>query len=91
MDTDRTTIPGTGVLHHFRTGRGIDFALLTESSGGRRLLVYAPGSDEPCVDLVLEPEEADHVAELMHTSPLADRLTRLEQRVDRLAGKRAEP
>ncbi|KAF0847251.1 hypothetical protein [Nocardia caishijiensis] len=91
MDTDRTPIPGTGVLHHFRTGGGIDFALLTEAAGRRRLLAYAPGSDEPSIDIALEPDEADQVAELMHTGHLAERLTRLEQRVERLAGQRAEP
>ncbi|MFE3543274.1 hypothetical protein ACFXK0_09900 [Nocardia sp. NPDC059177] len=89
MDIDRTTIPGAGVLHSFRTRRGTRFALLTESAGDRRLLAYLEDSDEPAVDIVLEPDEADQVAELMHSSPLGDRLARVEQRLDHLTGKRA--
>ncbi|MEV0334949.1 hypothetical protein [Nocardia sp. NPDC050717] len=81
MDTDRTTIPGTGVLHHFRTGRGARFALLTEPTGTRHLLTYVAGSDEPTVDIALAPEEADQIAELLHSRSVHDRLTRLEQRL----------
>ncbi|MFG2443192.1 hypothetical protein ACGFQG_09970 [Nocardia fluminea] len=91
MDIDRTTIPGAGVLHSFHTRRGIRFALLTQQSGPRRLLAYAAGSDEPAVDIELEPDEADHVAELMHSRPFGDRLARLEQRLDLLIGRRAHP
>ncbi len=89
MDIDRTTIPGAGVLHSFRTRRGIRFALLTESTGARRLLAYAGESDEPAIDIALEPDEADQVAELMHSRPLGERLARLERRLDLLTGQRA--
>ncbi|MFD4355326.1 hypothetical protein ACFWPK_02630 [Nocardia sp. NPDC058519] len=91
MDIDRTTIPGAGVLHSFHTRRGIRFALLTEPTGARRLLAYAGGSDEPTVDIELEPDEADQVAELMHSRPFVDRLARLEQRLDLLTGRKAHP
>ena len=57
--------PGAGVLHSFHTRHGTRFALLTHSSGARRLLAYTSGSDEPTVDIELEPDEADQVAELM--------------------------
>lgn len=85
MNTDRTTIPGTGVLHHFRTGHGVRFALLTESTGVRHLLTYVAGSDEPVVDITLAPDEADQIAELLHTGSVHDRLTRLERRLAHLA------
>ncbi|MFE7723152.1 hypothetical protein ACFU44_29450 [Nocardia rhizosphaerihabitans] len=85
MDTDRTTIPGTGVLHHFRTRAGTRFALLTESTGTRHLLTYAAGSDEPATDIALTPDEADQIAELLHSSSVRDRLARLEQRIAHLA------
>lgn len=91
MDIDRTTIPGAGVLHSFHTRHGTRFALLTHSSGARRLLAYSSGSDEPTVDIELEPDEADQVAELMHSRPVGDRLTRLEQRLDLLTGRKAHP
>ncbi|MGY0499872.1 hypothetical protein ACWZHB_15405 [Nocardia sp. FBN12] len=91
MDIDRTTIPGAGVLHSFHTNHGIRFALLTASTGERRLLAYAGGSDEPTVDIELEPDEADQVAELMHSRPFGDRLARLEQRLDLLTGRKAHP
>ncbi|MFD5179100.1 hypothetical protein ACFWM1_25060 [Nocardia sp. NPDC058379] len=88
MDTDRTTIPGTGVLYSFRTRRGTRFALLTEPTGTRHLLTYAPGSDEPAADIALAPDEADQVAELLHSSSVRDRLARLERRLDHLSTDR---
>ncbi|MEV6364384.1 hypothetical protein [Nocardia asteroides] len=84
MDTERTTIPGTGVLHHFHTRRGTRFALLTDSTGTRHLLTYAAGSDEPAADIALAPEEADQLAELLRSSAVLDRVARLERRLDHL-------
>ncbi|MFF2084358.1 hypothetical protein ACFVVM_11300 [Nocardia sp. NPDC058176] len=87
MDTDRTTIPGTGVLHSFRTRGGIRFALLTESSGARHLFAYEAGGDEPVVDIGLEPDEADQLADLLHSDSIPDRLARVEQRLDELTAR----
>ncbi|MFC6012103.1 hypothetical protein [Nocardia lasii] len=91
MDIDRTTIPGAGVLHSFHTRHGHRFALLTESTGARRILAYLGDSDEPAIDIELEPDEADQVAELLHSRPFGDRLARVEQRLDLLTGRKANP
>jgi TrkA domain protein len=44
--------------------------------------------DEPARAITLEPDEADQVAEILHTHPIADRLLSLERRVDELIGER---
>ncbi|TCJ95341.1 hypothetical protein [Nocardia alba] len=91
MDIDRTTIPGAGVLHSFLPRHGTRFALLTQSSGARRLLAYVGDSDEPTIDIELEPDEADQVAELMRSRTFGDRLARLEHRLDLLTDGKAHP
>jgi TrkA domain protein len=38
--------------------------------------------------ILLEPDEADQLAEILHSQPIADRLVSLERRVGELIGKR---
>lgn len=91
MDIDRRTVPGRGVLHHFRTRAGGRFALFT-TGNHKRLFVYGePPRDEPSQTIALEPDEADQVAELLYSAPLRDRVTRLERRLDRLLDERGRP
>ncbi|WP_040841615.1 hypothetical protein [Nocardia brevicatena] len=91
MDIDRRTVPGRGVLHHFRTRAGGRFALFT--TGNRKQLFVYDGQprDEPSQTIALEPDEADQVAELLYSAPLRDRVTRLERRLDRLLDRRGRP
>ncbi|MEU5875929.1 hypothetical protein [Spirillospora sp. NPDC047279] len=42
------------------------------------------GDDVPSVRLILEPDEADQIADLLHTRPIPDRLAVLEDRITRL-------
>ncbi|WP_405180746.1 hypothetical protein OG225_05940 [Nocardia sp. NBC_01377] len=87
MDIDRTTVPGTGVLFHLRTPAGAHFALLLETGGTRRLLLYGE-SDEPIADIALRAEGADRLADLLRSRPVGDRLTRVERRLDLLTRDR---
>ena len=45
-------------------------------------------SDEPTRAIVLDPDVADQVAELLANRPVADRLLSRQRRVDELIGER---
>lgn len=80
MDISHTTVPGTGTLHHCVTRGGQTVGVLEDKSGRRRLLVY--GSDEldvPTQTIIMDSDEADQVADLLHTRSIADRLAALER------------
>lgn len=80
MDITHTTVPGTGTLHHLVTRGGQRFGVLT-THGTRQLLVYEPGDnpDVPAQTIDLDADEADQIAGLLHTRPLADRVAALER------------
>ena len=64
-------------MHIYRTmvpGSGVLHQILTR--------------DEPTRAIVLEPDEADQVAELLANRPVADRLLSRQRRVDELIGER---
>ncbi|WP_306363610.1 hypothetical protein [Nocardia sp. CC227C] len=87
MEIDLSTVPGRAVLHHCRSRDGSRFALVVRADGVRQIVVYhAVGHDAPSQTLTLEPDEADRLAELLHSTPLRDRLAELERRVDELTG-----
>ena len=70
------------------------FGLLVTAENTRHLLTYDAGTydggdrDVPARWIVLEPDEADQVAELLHNQPITDRLLALERRVRELIGER---
>ncbi|WP_346109454.1 hypothetical protein [Nonomuraea maheshkhaliensis] len=91
MDVTRMTVPGNGpgrdIVHHLVTRAGQRFGLLVESGGRRRFLVYdSADADEPVQTIVLDQDEADQIADLLHSRSLPDRLADLERRVARLTG-----
>jgi TrkA domain protein len=89
MHIDRTTVPGSGVLHHILTRDGERLCLLVDAADNRHLFTYdASDLDVPARTIVLEPDEADQVAEIMHSRRIADRLRSLERRLDELIGER---
>ncbi len=89
MHIDRTTVPGSGVLHHIITREGERFGVLVEPDLNRHLYIYDQGDpDVPERTIQLEPDEADQLAEILHSQPIADRLLELERRVDELIGER---
>lgn len=83
----RTTVPDRGAVHNIVTRHGQRFSLLVDHVGDRRLYAYdRDDADEPAKEIVLEPDEADQLAEILHTQPITDRLLELERRVGELIG-----
>ena len=85
MQVSHSTVPGTGTIHHFLANSGGRLAVIVGPGTRRGLLVYDSG-DEPAYSVELEADEADKVAETLHSRPLADRVAALERQVAALAG-----
>lgn len=91
MHIERTAVPGVGALHHIRPRRGGRFGLYVDAEGNRRLFVYHDSAvDVPAGEIVLEPDEADRLADMLRSRPLVDRLLSLERKVDELIGERRQ-
>jgi TrkA domain protein len=89
MRINRTTVPGSGMLHRVVTRDGEQLCLLVDAASNWHLFTYDGGDpDVPVREVVLQPDEADQLAEILHSHPLADRLLSLERRVDELIGER---
>lgn len=89
MQVDLSTVPGEGTLHHCRTRDGSRFCLIVRSDGARQLVIYRPdGHDAPLQIITSESDEADQLADLLHSTPIQDRLATLERRLDRLSDER---
>ncbi len=89
METTHSTVPGAGVLHDCQTRDGQQFRILIARRGRCELFIYdAAEPDRAVARIVLEEDEADQVAELLHSQPITDRIAELERRVDQLAGSR---
>ena len=75
------TVPGTGTLHHRLTLGGQRLAVLAQGAE-RTLFVYGSGAeDTPLRTIVLARDEADDLAELLHSSSVPDRLELVERRL----------
>ncbi|WP_433500985.1 hypothetical protein ACQP1K_12195 [Sphaerimonospora sp. CA-214678] len=85
MRVSRTAVPGTGTIHQCVTRGGQRFGVLSDRAGRYRLLIYAAGSDEPLQSIVLEQDEADQLAEILHSRPIVDRVAHLERRVAQIS------
>jgi TrkA domain protein len=85
MQVIHTTVPGVGVMHDLSTRDGQQFRLLVEESG-IQLFVYG-SADEPVTTVALERDEADVVADLLHSKPIPDRMADLERRFAEIAGR----
>ena len=89
MRINRTTVPGNGMLHRIVTRDGEQLCLLVDAASNWHLFTYyGCDRDVPVREIVLQPDEADQLAEILHSHPLADRLLSLERRVDELIGER---
>ena len=85
MDITRNTIPGIGHAHDCTTRAGHRFGVLVEHTGRRRLLVHGRVDDEVPEQVVLDSDEGDLLADLLHQRSVADRLAELERQVAELA------
>jgi TrkA domain protein len=88
MEITYSTVPGIGTVHHARTRAGQQFGVLVERAGRRSLLIYATDDrlDVPVQTIVMEQDEADQIAEILHSRPIPDRLVDVERRLAELAG-----
>ncbi len=70
MRVDRTLVPGNGVLHHIVTRDGVRFCVHIDADRNRHLFTYsAVDPDVPAETIVLEPDEADEFAHILHSRP----------------------
>jgi TrkA domain protein len=90
VDITRSTIPGIRTVYHVHTRGGQCFGVLVDTLGRRSLLIYDVGPaedpDEPVLRIVIEPDEADELAEILRSRPTSDRLAEVERRLADLTG-----
>jgi TrkA domain protein len=81
MDITHSTVRGVGAVHHLTTRGGQRFGVLVEGDT-RRLFVFGPDDDDtPAQTITLAQDEADLLADLLHSRPTADRLAALERKI----------
>lgn len=77
-------------MHHLHIRGGRRFGVLVDTRVRRSLLIYDAGPvedpDEPVLRIVIEPDEADELAEILHSKPMSDRLAEVERRLAELTG-----
>lgn len=98
MHVSRTSVPGVGFIHHSVTRDGQHLGVLVERSGRRQIFAYGNTDDheEIIARLVLDSDEADYVAGILHSVAISDRIGDLERRFVELgtpgeSGKSLEP
>jgi TrkA domain protein len=65
------------------------FGLLVDADNTRQLFTYEESDlDVPAQAILLEPDEADQVAEILHNQSVSDRLLALERRMRELIEER---
>lgn len=81
-------------MHDCITRRGAHFRVLEDNAGGRTLFVYGPtaaesqpGPDEQFVEITLDDDEADMLANLLQSRPISDRVAHLERLVTEITGE----
>lgn len=94
MEITRSTVSGVGVMHDCFTRSGAHFRVLEEQSGSRKLYVYGTletpsvsNTDSPFVTIDLDEDEADQLANLLHSRSIPDRVAELERQLEDLKGE----
>ncbi|OEU93402.1 hypothetical protein [Streptomyces oceani] len=89
MEITRSTVPGVGAIHQFVTRDGVQFGIYLNDDGARELVLYGPDDrDTPLRRIMLASDEADQLAETLHSRALTERVSELERRVNRLTTKK---
>jgi TrkA domain protein len=88
MDITQTTVRGAGTLHDGLSRRGQQIRIFVKEDGGRELYIYPPTGDDDWTTVELDDDEADLVADLLHSRPIPDRMADLERRLSELSGAR---
>ena len=82
MTVERTALPGVGVAHAITTRAGQRAGVVAHFDGRREIVVYDPEDPERALCLlVLEPDEAHQVADLLTATVTVDHLADLEQQL----------
>jgi TrkA domain protein len=80
VDVERTDLPGIGLRHEFRTGRGQHAAVISHHTGRRDVVVYDRNDPDTAVaTLTLTAGEANGLAELLGTARIVERLAQLQK------------
>jgi TrkA domain protein len=80
---ERTALPGIGVRHDILTSAGRRVGVISRRSGQRDLVIAdLDDPDASTAQVPLTDEEADALAELLGSSAILSRLTRLTDEVD---------
>ena len=91
MQITQSTVIGGGVLHDIMPRDGERFRVLVEPTGERKLMIEDPDDpDRAFIEIVLESDEADAVADILHSSPIIDRVASLERRLTEHLDQRAK-
>jgi TrkA domain protein len=81
MKFSSNTVPGVGTVHHTDTRRGEHLAVVVTPRGRTLVLYEHDDPDTPAHTVELDQAEADKLAEMLHSRPLAERLTAVERRL----------
>jgi TrkA domain protein len=88
MDVERTALPGLGLQHVFTTARGQRVGVVSHHTGRRDLVIYdADDQDTAAETVVLTPEEANTLAELLGTLRIVERLAELARQIEGLVSR----
>ncbi|GAA1823930.1 cation:proton antiporter regulatory subunit [Planosporangium flavigriseum] len=88
MDVERTPLPGIGLRHVFVTHRGRRLGVVSHRDGRRDLVVYRRDDPDSAAEtLVLTPEEANGLAELLGAARIVERLAELHRQVEGLVSE----
>jgi TrkA domain protein len=81
---EKAALPGIGVRHDILTASGRRIGVVSRRGGGRRDLIVADYDDpDACTaQIALEDDESDALAELLGSSVILSRLSRLSDDVD---------
>ncbi|MGC9670496.1 cation:proton antiporter regulatory subunit [Planosporangium sp. 12N6] len=88
MDVERTPLPGIGLRHTFVTERGRRIGVVSHRDGRRDLVVYRRDDPDSAAEaVVLNPEEANGLAELLGAARIVERLAELHRQVEGLVSE----
>lgn len=94
MDITQSSVSGVGTMHDCITRRGAHFRVLQKLSGERTFFAYGPtaaesqpGPDEQFVAIELDDDEADMLANLLHSRSIPARVAHLERLVTEITGE----
>jgi TrkA domain protein len=88
MDVERTALPGLGLQHVFTTARGRRVGVVSHHTGRRDLVTYdVHDPDTAAETVVLTPDEANMLAELLGTQRIVERLAELARQVEGLVSR----